>query len=256
MRYALLRILDRIEALRTPEQQALLDRLMGKCQQAASVWTETFPLKNAPSQAKLIAGAEKWLQGVPAEVLQGFLELCPESTETETELVIVPKGIPVKKLLKLIDRNKIMPGQKKFNIVSPHLWDNVKSDSWKVGIADCRVEIPFDPSIHLLHPEAPEGQRLLRFSSTIVSVFEERFKEKGLTIMPQYGAVPTHATLLAQGKVVEKRFSTLFERSINNYSGRLPGARCDHLGAILGGVLRGLRESWKYRGVWSSALKW
>ena len=38
-----------------------------------------------------------------------------------------------------------------------------------------------------------------RTNEQIVAEYKRRFEEKGLTIMPQYGAIPAHATQLAKG---------------------------------------------------------
>ncbi|MBI5152609.1 hypothetical protein HZA39_03675 [Candidatus Peregrinibacteria bacterium] len=60
MRRAIFRALDRIEGVRTPEQQKLLDSLMSQREQAADTWTKQYDLtrllKQVPSKEELMAG--------------------------------------------------------------------------------------------------------------------------------------------------------------------------------------------------------
>lgn len=210
MREALLKAFDRIESVRTPEQQKLLDFLLSQCEQAALVWAEKFPLKfkGVPSKAELMAGAEKWLQSLSADVLQGFVELCPDSAQ----FVIVPGGIAAPKLLKAIDGNKTTPGQTDSKIWAPELWNKVKADRWGFGITDAREDLPFDPSIYYFNPDAPKGERKARTNEQMVAEYEQRFAEKKVGIMPQHGYVPTAANRLAGGNVLDRKFWTVFKR--------------------------------------------
>lgn len=207
---AVSRLFDRLEGKLNPEQQKLLDGLMGQREQAASVWNEKFPLKptGAPSKDELMVGAEKWLQSLPADVLQGFVELCPASAQ----LVVLPGGIAAPELLKAIDENKTTPRQIDSKIWSPELWNGVKADGWKFGITDSREDLPFDPSIYYFNPDAPERERKARTNEQMVAEYERRFAEKKVGIMPQYGYVPTVANRLAGGNVFDRKFWTAFKR--------------------------------------------
>lgn len=224
VRNTLLRVLDRIEGVRTPEQQQLLDSLMGQRQQVASVWTEKFPIEGAPTQVELMAGAERFLQGLPTEVLQGFLELCPDSTQ----LVFRPGQIADPELLKAMKNGEIW---------TPELWNDVKTYSWKVGLTDGREDLEFDPSIYYLNPEAPER----RTNEQMVAEYKNRFSERGLTIMPQHGYLPTMATKLANRQVIDARYWTAFEKPVN--ASLLPFARWCLYGVYLSnGLPSGSRD--------------
>lgn len=219
MRTILLGMLDRIEGVRNPEQQQLLDNLMGQRDEAASVWTEKFHLKGAPSKDKLIVDAEKWLQSLSSDVLQGFIELCPNSTQ----LVVVPGKIATPKLLQSIDKNKTIEDQIGSKIWWPEGWDKVKADNWKFGITDAREDLPFDPSIYYFNPNDPEGERKERTNEQMVAEYKRRFSEKKLGIMPQHGYVPTAGNRLASGNVLDRKFWTAFERPTG--AAFLPSAR-------------------------------
>lgn len=224
MRALLLVDLDRIESAHTPEQQKLLDFLLSQCEHAASVWTEHYVLKKAPSKDKLIAAAKKWLQNLSADVLQGFVELCPETAE----LTINPP-VPVEVLMGLIDAHKTIPGQTDGKIWSPDLWKGVKPNTWTVSITDGAEDLPFDESIFYLNPEDSEDKRQERTSEQMVAEYERRFNEKGLLIMPQHGYVPSAAVRIAKGQVLDRKFWTAFKKPAS--AGLLPGAdwRADHV---------------------------
>ncbi|GEM_PF-1893050 len=207
-RATLLRMLDRIEGIRTPEQQRLLDGLMDQREQAGSVWTDKFFVKGTPKQAEIITRAGKWLDSLSADVLQGLLEVCPDSAQ----LVVVPGGITAPELLQAIDRKKTVPGQKNGKIWSPELWNGVKAEGWKFGITSTKEDLEFDPTIYWFNPDAPENERQLRTNEQMVAEYERRFLEKNLGIMPQYGYVPSAANRLAEGKVMDKQFWTAFNR--------------------------------------------
>jgi len=209
MRKALLNMLNRLEGNLSPEQQKLLDGLLGQCEQAASVWTEKYPVKNAPSQAAIIASAEKWLISLPAEVLQGLVELCPDSSQ----LVVLPGGVTTLEQMQAIDKTKTVRGQTDGEIWNHELWAKVQADGWGFGITDVREDIPYDPSVFWFNPEEPdEGKRKKRTNEEMVAEYERRFAEKNLGLMPQHGCVPTEANRLAQGKVLDREFYTAFKR--------------------------------------------
>ncbi|MFA6992007.1 MAG: hypothetical protein WC269_01845, partial [Candidatus Gracilibacteria bacterium] len=141
---------DRIiedEGVRTPEAQRLLDQLMSQRETAASVWTETYPIEGVPAKDYIVADAERFLQSLPPEVLQGFAELCPQS-----ELVVVPGGVTAKELAKITD---------KVTIYDPELWNDVKSSEWKFAIAGIGDDgdMPFEESVFYLNSDAPKEDR-------------------------------------------------------------------------------------------------
>ncbi len=203
MRNALLQMLDRIEGMPTPEQQKLLNRLMDQCQKVAEVWTKRFPLEGAPTGEKIIDGAERFLKGLPIEVLQGFVDLCPKSAQ----LVVLPGKVTAPQQLKAIDANKPLFCHGESEIFTPKFWNNVRVRDWKFGITDGREDLPFDESISWLS----EGERQTRTNEQMVAEYKKRFAQKGLTIMPPYGYVPAAATRLANGQVLDRRFYTAFE---------------------------------------------
>lgn len=208
MRTVLLSMLDRIEGSRSPEQRKLLNGLMEQRQEAVSVWTEKFPLQVPLSEAEMMARAEKWLKSLPGNVLQGLLEVCPDSAQ----LVIVPGGITAPELLKAIDKNKTMPLQTDGKVKDHALWDKVQADSWKIAVTDGIGNRPFDPGIYYLNPDAPDKERKERTNGQMVIESERKFNEKGLVLMPQYGYVPAAANRLAGGKVIDQNSMTAFKK--------------------------------------------
>ena len=193
-------MLNRIDGVRTPEQQAFLDRLMGQREAAACVWKEKYPIKGAPDKARIVDDAERFLHGLSPEILQGFLDICPES-----DLVVVPGDVSVEKLVEIMKKAKIYDGS---------LWNNVKSDGWKFAVSGTGSggDMPFDPSIFYVNPAAPEEQRQKRTNEEMVEEYERRFGKKGLSLMPQDGYLPSAAGQMAQGKVLDRQFWTAFKR--------------------------------------------
>lgn len=196
-RAAILRILDRLEGRRTPEQERLLQLLESQIEAAALVWTEKYPLRNAPAKNRLIGEGRKWLANLPPETLNGFLKLCPETAQ----FVVVPDR-PVPELMKLIDGK----------IWWPAGWDNVAAGKWKCGITDSREDMPFDPSIYWENPDAPKDKRKPRANEEMVVEYERRFVATGLTIMPQHGYVPAAADALSRRKLLDRNYYTAFKR--------------------------------------------
>ncbi|MBI5152608.1 hypothetical protein HZA39_03670 [Candidatus Peregrinibacteria bacterium] len=165
------------------------------------------------------------------EALQGFVELCPDTAE----LVIRPGQLMDEQLMGIIDNHKTIPGQNNGKIWVPKLWNGVKSDSWLVGITDGKEDLPFDESIYWINPEAPEDQRIARTNEQMVAEYAKRYVAKGLKLMPQRGYVPSAATRMAQGKVLDRRYWSAFERPAD--AAYLPFAEWSDVRVNLGGVL-------------------
>lgn len=206
-RTSLITLLNKIEGLRTPEQEQLLKLLSAQISTAVGVWTKQFPIEGAPCKNRLEQECRKWLSSLSDEVLQGFLELCPETTE----LVVVPP-LAVPELLKLINAKKTFSWQTDSYIWWPGGWNGVKSDKWKFGLTNGAKNISCDPKIHWENPDAPEDESISRTNEQIVDEYERLFNEKGLNIMPQHGYVPSCAKVLVQRRVLDRQSSTAFKR--------------------------------------------
>lgn len=207
MRQMLLGMLNRIEDVYSPEQKRVLDKLMSQCEEAASVWTERFPLEGVPSKSEIIGAARRWLSSLSPEVLQGIIELCPDTAQ----VVVVPPFL-VEQLMKVVEPHK-SDHWPEGAVWPPKGWNNIQSDKWKIAITDGRDDMPFDPSIHYVNPDASEDERKARTNEQMVAEYEKLFAQHHLGMMPQYGYIPAAAGKLAQGGELDKHNWTVFRGS-------------------------------------------
>jgi hypothetical protein len=198
MRAKLLQVLDRLDG--TPEQLEFLAAIEAQFAAALAVWTEKFPIstENAPTPE----GLTKWLASLSDETLYGLRELGAQ------KLVLVPPEKTVD-LLKAIDANKTIPGQTDGKNWWPEFWDTVGSEKWKFAITKAVDENPLDESLY--YADFP-ANRISRTNEQMVAESKKRFAEKSVGIMPPHGYVPTAASQLAEGKVLDRTTYTAFER--------------------------------------------
>lgn len=186
---ALLAILNRLEGRRTPEQEQLLTLLSGQIDEALGV------CQNKPGIDITKAAMQAWLDGLAEQTLNGILEY------NEPRVVVVPPVLTTQ-LLEMI-------GGKNY---WPEGWNDVQASAWKFGVTDGIEDLDFNPTIFYINPDAPEDERIQRTNEQMVLEHKRRLQSKGQDIMPQYAYVPAAATVIAQGKVLDRKYYTAFER--------------------------------------------
>lgn len=194
MRATMLRILDRLEGRRTPEQERLLKLLRGQAEGARKVWEGKPGIDMA--QAPAAAAMQTWIDGLNEQTLDGMLEY------KEPRLVVVPPALTTQ-LLEMIGGHNYYPEG----------WKDVQAPEWKFGVTDGVEDLDFDPTVFYVNPDAPEDQRTKRINEQMVLEYQRRFQAKGQDLMPQYVYVPAATTVMAEeGKVLDRTNYTAFTR--------------------------------------------
>lgn len=189
----MLKMLNRLEGRRTPEQEELLKLLGGQIEPALKVWKGKpgIDVKEAPTEVAM----QTWIDGLSEQTLDGMLEY------KEPRLVVVPPVLTTQ-LLEMI-------GGKNYY---PEGWNDVQAPGWKFGITDGVEDLDFDPTIFYTNPDALESERTPRTNEQMVLEHKRRLQAKGQDLMPQYAYVPTATTVMAEGKVLDRKHYTAFER--------------------------------------------
>lgn len=193
MRAAILRILNRLEGRRTPEQEQLLKLLSGQIEGARKVWEGKSGIDM--TQAPAAAAMQTWINGLSEQKLDGILEY------KEPKLVVVPPLLTTQLLEMLGGKNYWPDG-----------WSKVQAPGWKFGVTDVVEDSEFDPTIFYVNPDAEEDERTKRTNEQMVLEHERRLQAKGQDLMPQYAYVPAAATVMAEGKVFDRANYTAFKR--------------------------------------------
>lgn len=221
----MLRMLDRLEGRRTPEQEELLKLLGGQIEPALKVWQGKpgIDMKDAPAKE----GIQGWIDGLTEQMLNGILEY------KELRLVVVPP-ILTTQLLEMIGGRTYWPEG----------WNGVKAPGWKFGVTDGVEDLDFDPTIFYVNPDAPETERTKRTNEQMVQEHQRRLQAKGQDLMPQYVYVPAATTVMTEGKVLDRKNYTAFNRQPG--MSRVPdagfgGGRVGLVGRGHGNSFKGLR---------------
>lgn len=193
MRAAMLRMLNRLEGRRTPEQEAILKALGGQIDLALKVWKGKpgIDMKEAPTDVAM----QTWIDGLSEQTLDGMLEY------KEPRLVVVPPALTTSLLEMIGGRNYWSEG-----------WNDVQAPGWKFGVTDGVEDLDFDPTIFFVNPDAPEDERTSRTNEQMVLEHQRRLQAKGQDLMPQYAYVPAATTVMAEGKVLDRKNYTAFKR--------------------------------------------
>lgn len=129
----------------------------------------------------------------------------------EPRLVVVPPVLTTQ-LLKMIGGINYWPEG----------WNDVQAPGWRFGVTDGVEDLDFDPTIFYVNPGASEDERTSRTNEQMVQEHQRRFQAKGQDLMPQYAYVPAATTVMAGGKVLDRKNYTAFEKRVG--ISNVPGA--------------------------------
>lgn len=221
IRTLMLRMLDRIDGVRTPEQEALLVQLENQIDTAADIWTKKYPVEGAPTKDHLVTEGLKWLASLSAETLDGLLAICPKTAQ----LVVVPR-------LNFYEQGRLVKPT-----VNSALWNNQTSLSltWKFGITDGRGNVPHEKTIYwerepsdstMIYNADRRHDGKLRNNEEMFAEYRRRLSSHGLGCMPQYGYIPLAETVRVQGKSLDNKDSTTFFEKDSSFD-LMPAAATD-----------------------------
>ncbi len=184
MRSKITQYLDQIEKVKTPKQIEMINNIADQYYSSIETWTKkNIPTEGIQTKAEVTA----WLNSLPAKTLENLASHGP----------IRLKFIPPEKALELL---KAVKGGTCF---WDEGWKDVGTESWEFGLTTDKADIPQDPKIYFANGvDEKDGTRK---NDDMVDLWEQKYREQGLDIMPQEAWVPSIADALAQGKVLRDR---------------------------------------------------
>ncbi len=190
MRIRLVRMLDEIEDVKTPEQIELINTIAAQYESSVETLTKLkIPTDGIQTKAEVTA----WLNSLSAKTLENI------AAYEEVRLKFIP---PVKALELL----KTINGHCHWS----EGWANVGAKEWEFGLTTDKEDMPFDPKIYYVNGvDKKDGTRK---NEVMVDLYEKKYQNEGLDLMPQEAAVPSAADARAQGKVLDRKFYTAFKR--------------------------------------------
>lgn len=200
MRNKLTQYLDQIEGVKTPEQVELLNELIAQYESSVATWTElNIPTEGIQTKQEVTA----WLNSLPVKTLENL------AAYGEVRLKFIP---PVKtaKLLEAINKNKTFPDQKESQIYWGEGWKDVGSKKWEFGLTVDAEDMSLDEGIYYIDPVNKKAGT--RTNEQMVHLYEKKFQEGGMDIMPQEAYVPSAMDAMARGQVLDKKYWTAFKR--------------------------------------------
>ncbi|MFA7278129.1 MAG: hypothetical protein WC101_04060 [Candidatus Gracilibacteria bacterium] len=190
MRAKLTQYLDQIEGIKTPEQIELVNKVAAQYESSVATWTKLkIPTEGIQTKQEVTA----WLNSLPAKTLENL------AAYGEVRL----KFIPPREALELLEAIK---GHSYWD----EGWKNVGAKEWEFGLTVDTEDMPQDPKIYYIN--GVDNKDGTRKNEAMVDLYEQKYQNEGLDIMPQKAAVPSAADALAQGKVLDRKFYTAFKR--------------------------------------------
>ncbi len=204
-------LFDKLEGVKTPEQIELINTITAQYESSVETWTKLkIPTEGIQTKQEVTA----WLNNLPAKTLENL------AAYGEVRLKFIP---PVKALELL----KTIKGYSHWDAG----WENVGTKEWEFGLTTDKEDMPFDPKIFYIN--GVNDKDGTRKNEAIVGLYEQKYQNEGLDLMPQEAAVPSAADAIAQGKVLDRKFYTAFKR--REGTGVLPDAGFDGVRVCLGG---------------------
>lgn len=181
-----LKLFDRLEGVKTPEQIELINRIADQYDSSVATWTTLdISTEGIPTKTEVTA----WLNSLPAKTLENL------AAYGEVRL----KFIPPVKAWRLV---------RKINGYSWPDWDSVQTGEWEFGLTtDMQDMLHHDPEIY-------SGDKLdgtTPMHEFLIHLYEEKYKKEGLDLMPPEAYAPSAIDALAQGKVLDLTFYTVFK---------------------------------------------
>ena len=184
-------LFDRLEGVKTPEQVEAINKIANQYESSVATWTNlNIPTEGIQTKQEVTA----WLNSLPAKTLENL------AGYGEVRLKFIP---PVKALELL----KAIKGYSHWDAG----WENVGAKEWEFGLTTDKEDMPLDESIYYIDPKNKKAGT--RRNEDMVDLYEKKYQEQGMDLMPQEAAVPSAADALAQGKVLDRKFYTVFKRS-------------------------------------------
>lgn len=176
-------------ATRTPEQIELINNIANQYESSVATWTKlNIPTEGIQTKQEITA----WLNSLPANTLENL------AAYGEVRLKFIP---PVKTLELL----KAIKGRSHWD----EGWQDVGAKEWEFGLTTDKKDMPLDPNIYYINGvDKNDGTRK---NEVMVDLYEKKYQEQGMDLMPQKAYVPSAADALAQGKVLDHNFYTLFK---------------------------------------------
>ncbi len=206
MRAKLTQYLDQIDGIKTPEQVELLNKLIAQYDSSVATWkrfgieTEGDLLtKGIPAKQEVTA----WLNSLSAKTLKNL------AVYGEPRLKFIPPA-KTRELFEAINKNKNISGQKESQIYWAEGWKDVGSKKWQFGLTVDTEDMPFDPKIYYVN--GVDGKDGAQTNEQMVHLYEQKFQEGGMDMMPQEAYVPSAMDAMARGKVLDKKYWTAFKR--------------------------------------------
>ncbi len=197
-------LFDRLEGVKTPEQVEAINKIANQYESSVTTWTKlNIPTEGIQKKQEVIA----WLNSLSAKTLENL------AAYGEVRLKFIP---PVKALELLKDIKGFSHWEEG--------WENVGAKGWEFGLTTDAEDLPLDESIYYLDPANKKAGTPR--NEDMVNLYEKKYQEQGMDLMPQEAYVPSAADAMAQGKVLDRKFYTAFKRP--------QGVRCLPL-AVLGG---------------------
>lgn len=186
------KLFDELEGVETSDEIELVNGVAAQYESSVATWTKlNIPTDGIQTKAEVTA----WLNSLPAKTLENL------AAYGEVRLKFIP---PVKalELLSVIENGYCDWGAG---------WESVGVKEWEFGLTTNEEEMPFDPRIYYIN--GVDDKDGTRKNGEMIGLYEEKFQEEGLDIMPQKAAVPSAVDALAQGKELDRRISyTAFKR--------------------------------------------